>query len=99
MLVLTPYRLTRTPRNPATTMKEEVVEEMVRASSWKASLQEPNICISFPSSAGAEGHDRNLGARLAHLGDESWALHVGLPTRVGRSEMKTRGGTHSTRSR
>ena len=60
---------------PAIMKLEEVVKEMMRASSWKASSQGPNIGIPLPFSAGAEGHDRNLGVRLAHLGDE---VHKGI---------------------
>ena len=60
---------------PAIVELEEVVVEMMRAGSWKASLQEANVGVSLPSSAGAEGHNCNLVARLAKLGDDSWALH------------------------
>ena len=74
---------------PAIVELEEVVEEMMRASSWKASLQETNVGVSLPFSAGAEGHDRNLGARLAHLGDESWALHPDNTEKTKRARHET----------
>ena len=81
---------------PAIMELEEVVEEMMRAGSWKASLQETNVGVSLPSSAGAEGHDCNLVARLAKLGDDSWALHpdntAQIETREARGSARSAAG-------
>ena len=60
---------------PAIVELEEVVEEVVRAYSWKAYLQEPNIGVTSPLSTSPEGHDQRVGTELAYFCDENWAMH------------------------
>ena len=62
-------------RVPAVVELEEVVVEMVRAYSWEASLQEPNVGVFFPLSSSPEGHDRHLGSGVARMCNKNRALH------------------------